>query len=120
MNTDADDILNELTTRQHLTPGRALKEIVAETVASTGVCESAADRALVWLNLPSDQPIGRLRRSELIQLARSMHRFWNEVRSAEGRANGDSRGNGDTRRENGEVRLPDAPAGRAAPSPRVE
>ena len=102
MNTDADDILHELTTRQHLTPGRTLKHIVAETVASTGVCASAAERALGWLNLPEDKPIGRLRRSELIQLARSMHRFWAEVRS-------------------GEARLPDAPGtGRAAPSSRAE
>jgi hypothetical protein len=107
MTTNADDILDELTTRQHLTPGRTLKEIVAETVASTGVCASAADRALVWLKLPADRPIGRLRRSELIQLARSMHRFWTEVRAGEARTS--------------DGRLPDAPAvGRAVPSPRTE
>ena len=102
MNTHADDILHELTTRQHLTPGRPWKDIVAETVAATGVCAAAADRALGWLNLSEDKPIGRLRRSELIQLARSMHRFWIELRVTEGS-------------------LPDAPAaGRAAPSPRSE
>jgi hypothetical protein len=102
MNTDADDILHELTTRQHLTPGRPLKDIVAETVATTGVCAAASERALGWLNMSEDTPIGRLRRSELIQLARSMHRFWTELRVP----------------ENG---LPDGrAAGRAAPAPRSE
>jgi hypothetical protein len=78
LGTDAEGILEELTTRQHLTPQRTLGEVVAETVESAGVCPDAAKRALTWLNLSPDRSIGRLRRGELIQLARSMYRFWLE------------------------------------------
>jgi hypothetical protein len=78
-NTDAEAIVHELTTRQHLTPHRPLREIVAETVDATGVCPGAAQRALGWMNLSPDRAIGRLRRSELIQLARCMYRFWQEL-----------------------------------------
>ena len=79
--TDAAKILDELTTRQHLTPHRPLKDVVTETVDATGVCPGAAERALGWMNLSPDRAIGRVRRSELIQLARSMHRFWQEAAS---------------------------------------
>jgi hypothetical protein len=79
LGTDAEGILQELTTRQHLTPHRPLREVVAETIASTGVCPAAADRALGWLNLSPDRSVGRLRRGELIQLSRSMYRFWTEL-----------------------------------------
>ena len=78
-NTDAEAIVHELTTRQHLTPHRALSEIISETVDATGVCPVAAQRALGWMNLSPDRSIGRLRRSELIQLARCMYRFWHET-----------------------------------------
>jgi len=37
---------------------------------------------LTWLNLPPDRSIGRLRRGELIQLARCMHRYWLESANA--------------------------------------
>ena len=76
---DAEGILRELTTRQHLAPHRPLKDVVAEIVQSTGVCPDAASRALAWLDLSPDRSIGRLRRGELIQLARSMYRFWTEA-----------------------------------------
>ena len=82
LGTDAEGILHELTTRQHLTPHRPLKDVVAETIAATGVCPAAAERSLDWLNLSPDRSIGRLRRGELIQLARSMYRFWVESLSA--------------------------------------
>jgi hypothetical protein len=79
--TDAEGILEELSVRQHLTPHRPLKDVVAEVVDVTGVCPVAAQRAVAWLALSADQSIGRLRRSELMQLARSMHRFWSESES---------------------------------------
>jgi len=74
--TDADGILNELTTRQHLTPHRALGQVMADIVEQTGACPEAADRALDRLELDRSRSIGRLRRGELIQLARSMYRLW--------------------------------------------
>ncbi len=78
LGTDAEGILNELTTRQHLAPHRPLKDVVADVVGASGVCPAAAERSIAWLNLTPDGPVGRLRRGELIQLARSMYRFWME------------------------------------------
>ena len=74
--TNADEILRELTTRQHLTPHRPVGQVVAETAERVGACLVAADRALERLQLERDRSIGRLRRGELIQLARGMYRLW--------------------------------------------
>jgi hypothetical protein len=49
---------------------------MAELVDRVGACPTVADRAMERLELGRDRPIGRLRRGELIQLARSMHRLW--------------------------------------------
>jgi hypothetical protein len=81
--TDADGILHELTTRQHLTPHRPLGQVMADLVERTGACPDAAGRALDRLELDRSQSIGRLRRGELIQLARSMYRFWASALAAE-------------------------------------
>ena len=83
MGIDAEDILRELSVRQHLTPRRPLKQVVAETVDVTGACPVAAERAMTWLGLAPELAIGRLRRSELMQLARSMYRFWAESAPAD-------------------------------------
>jgi hypothetical protein len=82
LGTDAEGILQELSTRQHLGPHRPLKDVVADTVESTGLCPDAAARALAWLNLSPDRSIGRLRRGELMQLARCMYRYWLESANA--------------------------------------
>ena len=39
---------------------------------------SAIEQALNWLQLDGSQSVGRLRRTELMQLARSIHRFWRQ------------------------------------------
>jgi hypothetical protein len=80
--TDAEGILEELSTRQHLTPHRQLGEAVAEIVEHVGACPEAASRAMAWLELDASQSIGRLRRSELIQLARAMYRHWSQAVAA--------------------------------------
>ena len=82
LGTDAEGLLAELSNRQFLQPHRPLKDVIAETVQATGLCPDAAARALTWLNLPPDRSIGRLRRGELIQLARCMHRYWLESANA--------------------------------------
>lgn len=76
--TDAEGILLELTTRQHLAPHRSVGQVVGEVVKDVGVCPAAADRALERLGLESGRSIGRLRRAELSQLARAMHRYWTQ------------------------------------------
>ena len=79
---DADGLLQELTTRQFLTPHRPLGEVMAELVDRVGACPQVAERAMGRLGLARDQSIGRLRRGELIQLARSMHRLWGNAVAA--------------------------------------
>ena len=80
--TDADGLLRELTVRQHLTPHRPLGQVVAEIVERVGACPVAADGAMTWLDLQPDRSIGRLKRGELSQLARSMHRLWSQALAA--------------------------------------
>ena len=76
---DGDRIVAELSTRQHLTPHRTVGEILADAQRVLGFCPNAAATALGWLNFDPTLPIGRLRRSELIQLARSIHRYWRQA-----------------------------------------
>src|SRR3954469_8787247 len=76
---EADVILQELTTRQHLFPHKSLEEVLAETRA----CPVAAQRAKEWLGLDGTRPIGRVKRAELIQLANSLHRFWKRAMASD-------------------------------------
>ena len=76
---DADGIFADLSTRQYLAPHRALGDVLNEVQKSLGFCPNAAATALEWLKLNPAGAVGRLRRSELIQLARSIHRFWTQA-----------------------------------------
>ena len=80
---DADEILRELTVRQHLAPHRRLADVVAEMIERTGACPVAAERAMERLELDGNRPIGRLKRGELIQFARGMYRLWAQALAAE-------------------------------------
>ena len=80
---DADAILRELTVRQHLAPHRPLGEVVSEIVERVGACPIAAERAMARLELDADRSVGRLKRGELIQLARGMYRLWFSALAAE-------------------------------------
>ena len=85
---DADEILRELTTRQHLAPHRPLADVVTELVERSGACPVAAERAMERLELDGARPIGRLKRGELIQFARGMYRLWAQALAAEAAASG--------------------------------
>jgi hypothetical protein len=80
---DADGLLKELTTLQHLSPRKPLGQVVSQLVDRTAVCPVAADRALGWLGLDASRSVGRLRRGELSQLSRAIHRFWVRALAAE-------------------------------------
>jgi hypothetical protein len=73
---DADAILSHLTSRQHLQPQATVQGVLDDSVKLFGCCPKAIGRGMQWLGIDSDMKIGRLRRSELIQLARAVHRFW--------------------------------------------
>lgn len=74
--SSAEQILDLLTTRQHLRPHQSIGEVAGIVINTLGACPIAVDRALSWLELSRSAPVGRLRRTELMQLARSIHRFW--------------------------------------------
>ncbi|HVT88893.1 MAG TPA: hypothetical protein VHD56_08585 [Tepidisphaeraceae bacterium] len=81
-NVDCDTILGYLTARQHLRPHAPLGQALQETTEAFGCCPQAIERALQWLGVDSSRAIGRLRRSELTQLARAVHRFWQQAIAA--------------------------------------
>ncbi|HYO10245.1 MAG TPA: hypothetical protein VER17_14855 [Tepidisphaeraceae bacterium] len=76
--SDFEKLLEALTTRQHLAPHEPVAATLANAVDSLGVCPEAVRQALQWLQLDGAQKVGRLRRTELMQLARSVHRYWRQ------------------------------------------
>jgi hypothetical protein len=75
---DSARILEELSIRQHLQPHRLVREVLCDAQQELGLCTKAVQTAMEWLQLDGEQAIGRLRRSELIQLSRSIQRFWRQ------------------------------------------
>src|SRR5687768_5720535 len=78
LRTTPESLLDVLSTRQHLRPHEALGEAVLETTRGLGVCPVAVEKALQWLRLDPSLPAGRVRRTELTQLASAIHRFWRQ------------------------------------------
>jgi hypothetical protein len=76
---ECESLLNDLSTRQHLHPHEPLRESLTRLESDLGVCPNAIEAALQWLDLDGAKSIGRLRRTELTQLARSIHRFWRQA-----------------------------------------
>lgn len=79
----SDDILADFTSRQHLNPHRPLGQALADSAAELGFCPDAAVRAVQWLGLDPAVSVGRLRRTELTQLARCVYRFWRQAMTDE-------------------------------------
>lgn len=73
---DAEGILRYLSARQHVLPHRTVRETTSELISRFDACPVAIARSIDWLNLDADIAIGRLRRTELIQLSNSIHRYW--------------------------------------------
>ena len=68
---EAEEILERLTVQQFVWPHRGVKA----AVEAIGVCPLCGERALVWLGVDGETAIGRLRRTELTQLARASARL---------------------------------------------
>ena len=77
--THAEIICKALASQQHLHPHRALATAVAEAGRIVGFCSGAAEQAIRWLQADPARSIGRMRRTELMQLARSIDRFWQQA-----------------------------------------
>lgn len=78
MNPEFDDLLSALTTAQYLSPHEPLSAALQRAVDGLKVCPQAVNHAVAWLAVDPATPIGRLRRTELVQLARSIYRFWRQ------------------------------------------
>jgi hypothetical protein len=72
----SDNVVELLTTQQYLRPHQPLREVLRMAMDHLGCCPRAIERALEWLGVDASHPVGRLRRSELIQLGKSISRFW--------------------------------------------
>ena len=77
-----DELLDALTAQQHLAPHEPLAAALARTGDALGVCPGAVHQAVAWLGADPQTSLGRLRRTELMQLARSIHRFWSQAATA--------------------------------------
>ncbi len=79
IHADFESLLQVLTTRQHVSPHEPVAQSLAHAVGDLGVCPNAVAQSLGWLQLDPAKSIGRLRRTELMQLTRTLHRFWREA-----------------------------------------
>jgi hypothetical protein len=74
-----EELLDLLTTRQFVHPHQAVGQALTDIAAQAGFCDLIVDRAISWLELDHGLAIGRLRRTELAQLSRCLHRFWRQT-----------------------------------------
>ena len=81
---ECDALLDALTARQHLHPHEPLAAALAQTRQTLDVCPEAIEQAVAWLRVEPQVAVGRLRRTELLQLARSIHRIWSQRAAAAG------------------------------------
>lgn len=72
---DAETLLDFFTERQYVKPRASVWELLLDAEQRFGVCPAVSRRALTWLELEESRSVGRLRRTELMQLARCLHRF---------------------------------------------
>lgn len=75
-----DPLAAHLQTQQHLHPHRPLHLALQHLERSTGLCPVASRQASSTLSLDPHLKIGRLRRCQLLQLARTLHRLWRQNR----------------------------------------
>jgi hypothetical protein len=80
----SEELVGALMTRQFVSPRQAVGDAVREVFMALGVCPGAGETAIAWLKFDPQRPIGRLRRSEVAQLAHSAHRYWREKLKEQG------------------------------------
>jgi ribosomal protein S13 len=77
-NGSAERIADALSGQQHLQPRQTVREALEIIIIKLGICPAAAREAVESLQIEPTRSIGRLRRTELMQLARTIHRFWRQ------------------------------------------
>lgn len=74
----AEMIQEALARRQHLRPHQPLQSALNDVASELAVAPEVVEQTLAWLDVDATRPIGRIRRTELTQLARSLHRHWRQ------------------------------------------
>jgi hypothetical protein len=69
-------IIAALQRQQFVWPHQGVGAALEAARQETGFCAHAAARALEALGIDASRQIGRLKRCELMQLARAVERFW--------------------------------------------
>jgi len=73
---DPADILIELSARQHLAPRKSLEDVLTHVAAKLGLTLSSVRSAARRIELDPAGSVGRLKRAELENLARFIHRAY--------------------------------------------
>ena len=72
-------IIERLQVEQFIRPHQTVGEAMERAREVIGFCPDAAAHALRWLEIDPRGKVGRLRRTELLQLARCVGRAWSEA-----------------------------------------
>jgi hypothetical protein len=84
---DSETLLSYFSERQYIKPRQSVADLLREAQDHLGICPVAAGRAVEWLDVDPELSVGRLRRTELIQLARCLHRFHRHASQTDCRRN---------------------------------
>ena len=78
-------IIAALQRQQFVWPHQGVGQALEGARQETGFCAQASERAMETLGIDHARQVGRLKRCELVQLARAIERFWSRgVRGAAG------------------------------------
>jgi hypothetical protein len=75
---DAERLVQALSNQQFLKPHQSVEDALGAVVDELGVCPEAARVAMETLQVEAATPVGRMRRTELMQLARTLSRLWRQ------------------------------------------
>lgn len=75
-NAPADRIVSALQTQQHLRPHQTVTQALEAAGEEIAFCPEAAESAMSLLELSPASKVGRLRSTQLTQLARTIARLW--------------------------------------------
>ncbi len=79
---EADRIVGTLQKQQHVNPHQSVGSAICAAQTETGFCQRAGELAMAVLHLDPQRKIGRLKGSELTQLARTIYRLWQQPQPA--------------------------------------
>jgi len=75
----AEQLIQALQGRQYVQPHEALGVALGKVRDEMGICPAAIEQGTGLLHANTAQAIGRMRASELKQLARAIHRLWRQA-----------------------------------------